>query len=113
MSRKEQFEKEKKAFLLKDVVTKNPIFVGDQIDELYNLFFLYADPRTKRADVRDILMTAKTLGLDQKYSLVYRAIEEVADSAIGSDIDIETFIKELTNRIVLYLLLFQGNPFTE
>lgn len=105
MSRKEQFEKDKKAFLQKEIVTKNPIFVVEQVEELYNLFYLYADPRSKRADVRDVLMTAKTLGLDQKYAFVYRALEEIADSPIGSDIDIETFLKELTNRIVLPLSL--------
>jgi hypothetical protein len=38
------------------------------------MFALYADPRQRRADIRDILMTAGTLGLDQKYQFVYRAL---------------------------------------
>jgi hypothetical protein len=39
------------------------------------MFWLYADPRQGRADIRDILMTAKTLGLDTKHEIVFRAIE--------------------------------------
>jgi hypothetical protein len=64
------------------------------------MFSLYADPRQRRADIRDILMTAKTLGLDQKFEIVYRALEEVCES-VGSDaLDFETFLKELTAKVV-------------
>jgi hypothetical protein len=38
------------------------------------MFALYADPRQRRAEMRDFLMTATTLGLDKKYEIVYRAI---------------------------------------
>jgi len=31
------------------------------------MFSLYADPRQRRVELRDILMTAGTLGLEQKY----------------------------------------------
>lgn len=48
------------------------------------MFKLYADPRYNRADIRDILMTAKTLGLDSKHELVFRALEEICES-VGSD----------------------------
>jgi hypothetical protein len=43
------------------------------------LFSLYADPRQRRVDVKDILMTAKTLGLDAKFEIVFRVLHEVAD----------------------------------
>ena len=43
------------------------------------MFSLYADPRQRRADVRDILLTAKTLGLDQKHAIVYHAVQEICD----------------------------------
>ncbi len=39
--------------------------------EFYELFCLYADPKTKKIDVRDILTTACTLELDKKYILVF------------------------------------------
>ena len=48
------------------------------------MFSLYADPRHRRADVRDILMTAKILGLDSQHELVYRALEQICESE-GSD----------------------------
>jgi hypothetical protein len=68
------------------------------------MFSLYADPRQRRADIRDILMTAKTLGLDTKFELVYRALEEICD-AVGADaLDFETFLKELTTKVVTSLL---------
>lgn len=49
-------------------------------------------------------MTAKTLGLDTKFELVYRALEEICD-AVGADaLDFETFLKELTTKVVTNLL---------
>jgi len=50
--------------LAKDIASKNPIFSTQHIAELHSLFSLYADPRQRRANVKDLLMTAKTLGLD-------------------------------------------------
>ena len=68
------------------------------------MFSLYADPRQRRADIRDILMTAKTLGLDTKHELVYHALEEICDG-VGSDaLDFESFLRELTAKIVKFNL---------
>lgn len=39
---------------------------------------LFADPRQRRADIRDITMTGKILGLDAKFGLVYTVLEEIA-----------------------------------
>jgi len=64
-----------KAVLAKDIGAKNPIFSPDHIVELHALFSLYADPRQRRADVREVLMTASTLGLDSKYELVFRVLQ--------------------------------------
>ncbi len=100
MSRKEILDKEKATLLAKDFAKNNPILALEHVEELFNLFALYADPRSKKTDVRDVLMTAKTLGLDSKYQLVYRALEEVADTHHGDPIDFETFIKDLTFKLV-------------
>jgi hypothetical protein len=53
--------------MAKDIGAKNPIFSNEHIAELHSLFSLYVDPRQRRADIRDILMTANTLGLDKNY----------------------------------------------
>jgi hypothetical protein len=74
MSRKQIQEKELNAVLAKDIATKNPIFSSQHIAELHSLFSLYADPRQRRANVKDLLMTAKTLGLDEKYDIVFRVL---------------------------------------
>lgn len=42
---------------------------------------LYADPIQRRVDVKDILTTARTLGLDEKYDIVFRVLHEVAESS--------------------------------
>jgi len=60
--------------MAKDIGAKNPIFSPESIQELYSVFSLYADPRQRRADIRDILITASTLGLDYKYELVFRLL---------------------------------------
>lgn len=89
--------------LAKDIGSKNAVFSPDGIAELHALFSLYADPRQRRADIREFLMTAGTLGLDQKYELVFRLLQEVHDSTHGNALDFEGFLKELTARIVSLL----------
>ena len=81
MSRREVQAKDLQTVLQKEVATKNPIFTAEHITELHNLFSLYADPRQRRVDVRDILMSAKNLGLDEKYDIVFRTLQEVAESS--------------------------------
>lgn len=75
LSKKQVQEKDLQAVLSKDIGSKNPVFSTDFISDLHAMFSLYADPRQRRADIRDILMTAKTLGLDSKFELVCRALE--------------------------------------
>ena len=101
MSKREIQDKELKTVLGKDVATKNPVFSSEHITELHALFSIYADPRQRRADVRDMLLTASTLGLDTKYEFVFRVLQELYDSTNGAPLDFEQFLRELTNRVVL------------
>jgi Ca2+-binding EF-hand superfamily protein len=105
LSKKEQQEKDLKAVMAKDIGAKNPIFSPEHIAELHSMFSLYADPRQRRADIRDILMTAKTLGLDVKNELVYRALEDISYGSGGDALDFESFLRELTAKIVPIFLL--------
>lgn len=73
-TKKEAIEKEKKTLYLKDIITKNPIFTREHIDEFYAMFNLYADP-TRQCDISDILNTARTLGFDKKYKIIYNALQ--------------------------------------
>ena len=93
MSKREIQEKELKTILGKDVATKNAVFSPDHITELHALFCLYADPRQRRADIRDALMTASTLGLDTKYEFVFRLLNEIYDGTNGAPLDFEQFLK--------------------
>jgi Ca2+-binding EF-hand superfamily protein len=79
--------------MAKDIGSKNPIFSPEHIAELHSMFSLYADPRQRRADIRDVLMTAKTLGLDVKNELVYRALEDISYSSGGDALDFESFLR--------------------
>lgn len=74
--KKEMIEKEKKTLYLKDIVTKNPIFTKEHVDEFFEMFNLYCDPK-RQCDVADILNTARTLGFDRKYKIIYRALGEI------------------------------------
>jgi Ca2+-binding EF-hand superfamily protein len=102
MSKREIQEKELKTVLAKDIGAKNPIFTPESIAELHALFSLYADPRQRRADVREVLLTAGTLGLDTKYEFVFRLLQEINDGTNGAALDFEQFLKELTHRIVSF-----------
>ena len=101
LSRKDQQQKDLNAILAKDIGAKNPVFSLDFIADLHSMFSLYADPRQRRADIRDILMTAKTLGLDTKYEIVFGAIQAICDEVGADALDFETFLKELTNKVVI------------
>ena len=100
MSKKEIQEKELKNVLSKDITTKNPVFSPEHITELHALFSLYADPRQRRADVRDLLQTAQVLGLDTKNELVFKLFTDINDGTQGAALDFEQFLKELTLRVV-------------
>ena len=99
-NKKEIADKELKAVLAKDIGSKNPVFSPDAIGELHALFSLYADPRQRRADVREMMMTASTLGLDSKYEFVFRVIGDINDASGGNALNFEEFLKELTARVV-------------
>lgn len=87
-------DKELKTVLGKEISTKNPVFSPEHITELHALFSLYADPRQRRADVGDMLMTASTLGLDAKYEFVFKKyFQEVYDSTQGAPLDFEQFLR--------------------
>ena len=91
--------------MAKPIGAKNPIFDQKFIVELHSMFSLYADPRQRRAEMRDLLLTASTLGLDKKYELVYRAITEIDEANHSNALDFEGFITELTKKIVIIFLL--------
>lgn len=86
---------------MKDIVKQNPIFTKEHIDEFYSMFNLYCDPR-RQCDVSDILNTARTLGFDKKYKIIYGALSDIAAELNGLWIDFETFLSLLTNKLVKY-----------
>lgn len=71
---------------------------------MHALFSLFADPRQRRADVKDILMSARTLGLDEKFDVVFRVLAEVSETS-GDAVNFEEFLKAVTARIVIYLFI--------
>jgi hypothetical protein len=77
LNRKDQLEKDKKTIFAKDIVIKNRIFIQQHIEELYELFVLYADNHTHRADLKDIISTAKSVGMDIKYRIIYDPLCDV------------------------------------
>ncbi len=101
-NKKEAAEKQRKTVFAKEIVTKNPIFSTEHIEELFRMFNLYCDNH-RQCDVNDILNTARTLGFDKKYQLVYRGLETLNAEVNGEWINFETFLKKLTAIL--------GNPF--
>ena len=100
LTRKQEIENEKKAIFAKDYVKNNLVFTNEHISDFYDMFKLLADYRTNKIYVSEILETAKTLGIHDKYKIVFRCLQRLQED-IGDDeaIDFETFIKELTQRI--------------
>ena len=67
---------------------------------MQNVFYLYTDFRDKKIDIRDIILTAQSLGLDEKFNMAFHLLEKVAESTDGNSLDFETFLRELTNQVV-------------
>ena len=104
LSKKEAQENDLKAILAKDIGANNPIFSPGHLAELHAVFSLYSDSRQKRTDIRDILFTAHELGLEQKYDLALRVLQDINESNHGNALDFEGFVRELTNKIVRTVL---------
>ena len=79
LSRKDQLKKDRDALWVKPIVTKNPVFTQQHIEEFFEMFNLYIDARTRQADLKDIVNTARTLGLDSKYQIIYGALVDLAN----------------------------------
>ena len=99
MTRKQELENEKKIIFAKDYVKSNLVFTNEHISDFYEMFKLLADNRTNKIYVSEVLETAKTLGIDQKYAIVYRCLERLVEDNKDEPVDFETFLKELTKRI--------------
>ena len=59
------------------------------------MFNLYCD-NYRKADVQDMLSTAKTLGFDKKYTLIYDALTAIGNELKGEWINFETFLTLIT-----------------
>lgn len=70
------------------------------------MFKLLADYRTNKIYLSEILQTAQTLGIHEKYKIVYRCLERFQEDIGDEPIDFETFVKELTQRIVIFKHFF-------
>lgn len=68
------------------------------------MFNLYIDARTRDADIKDIVNTAKTLGLDSKYQIVYGALVDLANEN-EYPMNFQNFLQQLTFKL--------GNPLDE
>jgi len=86
----------------------HPTFLKEQIMEFYDLFELYSNRQSEKIDLKDILATAKTLGLDDKYRLVFKVLSEVQEENlqnakaldITDSVDFHAFIDLLTHKLV-------------
>lgn len=63
------------------------------------MFNLYCDAK-RQCDVADILNTARTLGFDRKYKIIYNAISQIVQDLNGTWIDFETFLTLITDKLV-------------
>lgn len=93
-------EKEKKTLFNKDIVKNNRAFTYDQINVLYECFKNFSNPLNNRVFVEDILGAANTLDLHLKYPILFKVLQQVADDYKEDAVDFETFITELTDRMV-------------
>ena len=68
------------------------------------MFNLYCDNH-RQCDVSDIVNTARTLGFDRKYKIIYDALDTVAQQLAGEWVNFEKFLTQVTNKV--------GHPFSD
>ena len=78
----------------------NPTFTNDHILDFHTLFVLYANPYTKKIDIRDVISTAKTLGLEKRFKMIFKVLMDLSESYNDVNVDFETFIRDLTDKMV-------------
>ena len=99
MTRKQEIENEKKTIFAKDYVKNNLVFTNEHISDFYDMFKLLADYRSNKIYLSEVLQTAQTLGIHEKYKIVYKCLERFQEENGDEPVDFETFVKELTKRI--------------
>jgi hypothetical protein len=100
IERKVVIENERRTIFAKPIVTSNPTFDAAQIEDFFTLFNLYADT-SRKADIREIVTTARTLGYEKTHEFIYRALVNIATSFEGEWVGFEQFLTSLTEAIVL------------
>ena len=70
--------------------------------DFHTLFVLYQNPYTKKIDIRDIIATAKILGLEKRFNMIFKVLTDLHESYNDTNVDFETFIKDLTDRMVIF-----------
>jgi len=100
VTKRELEEKDRQYVFTKEIVTKNPVFSQKEIEDFFALFNAYCDNR-RECDVQDILTTAKTLGFDKNFKLVYDALVLVSHELDGEWVHFERFLTLLTAKVVI------------
>lgn len=71
------------------------MFTREQCEVFFEMFNLYCDNR-RQCDISEILNTARTLGFDRKYKVIYSALDLATQELNGEWIDFENFLKLVT-----------------
>ena len=87
LTKKEVEQKDLKNVLSKDVGANNPVFSQGHLEELHKVHSLYADTRVRRTEIRDILYTANSLGLEDRFGVAMRVLEEINEANHGNALD--------------------------
>ncbi|CAD8173534.1 unnamed protein product [Paramecium octaurelia] len=95
----QNLDKDEIALLQKPWVKNHTTLTNDHILELYRLFNLYCNPRTRRIDLKDVMITAQQLGLVEKSPIVANTLQQVSDQHGDGGVDFEEFVRELTSKL--------------
>ena len=91
----------------------NRAFTYDQINVLYECFKNFSNPLNNRVFVEDITTAASTLDLHLKHPILFKVLQQVENDYKEDAIDFETFITELTDRMVIDQNSNKGHIFDE
>lgn len=84
----------------KNDLPENSNFTREQIQELFNIFQFFMNPKSKLINVKDIIASLKTLGYYESHPILCSIITKIDQKFPDKDLDFPLFINQICEFLV-------------
>lgn len=94
-----------------ELIKNNPVFTPEQCDDLIDIFTTFVHPKTKVFQLDDLISTMNTIKQGEAHEIILRILEGIYKEFPGNTLNFDSFLTELTKRIVELVRLPLGKLF--